>query len=162
MFRVGFGQDSHRFSEDENKKLILGGVEIPGERGMEANSDGDVIVHALCAAIEQALGRPNFSTYADALCQKGITDSLEYLKVAAEHFKEDGYVINNLGISVEGKCPKILPIEDQIKERLSQILDIEKSRIGLNATTGESLTAFGRGEGLQVFVIISLVKDEKN
>ena len=61
MFRVGFGQDSHRFSKDENKKLILGGVEVRGYRGLESNSDGDPISHALCAAIEQALGRTNFS-----------------------------------------------------------------------------------------------------
>jgi len=162
MFRIGLGQDSHRFGTEENKKLILGGVEILGEKGMEANSDGDVILHALCAAIEQSLGRTSFSVYADTLCAQGIIDSLEYLKVAMEHLAEDGYVINNIGISVEGAHPKILPIEDQIKNHLVEILDIEKSRIGINATTGEGLTVFGRGEGLQVFAIVSLTKNEKN
>lgn len=162
MFRVGFGQDSHKFSEGKDKKLILGGVEIKGEKGMKANSDGDVIIHAICAGIEQALGRVNFSVYSDEMCKIGITDSAEYLKVAMKHIKEDGYNINNLGISVEAKRPKILPIEDKIKNRLAEILEIEKSQIGINATTGEELTAFGRGEGIQVFVIISLVKDEKS
>lgn len=158
MFRIGLGQDSHRFCEDEDKKLILGGVDIPNESGLEANSDGDVIIHALCAAIEQALGRTNFSTYADKLCKEGITDSAEYLKIAMEHIEEDGYIINNVGISVEGKRPKILPVEDEIKDRLKGILGIEKNMIGINATTGEGLTVFGRGEGVQVFVIISLMK----
>jgi 2-C-methyl-D-erythritol 2,4-cyclodiphosphate synthase len=157
-FRVGFGQDSHRFSEDKNKKLVLGGVEIASEKGMVANSDGDVIIHAICAAIEQALGKENFSVYVDQMCKNGITDSIEYLKITKSHLDEDDYVINNLGISVEGKRPKILPIEDRIKIRLSKILGIEKSRIGINATTGEDLTAFGKGEGIQVFAIVSLIE----
>jgi len=157
-FRVGFGQDSHRFSEDKNKKLVLGGIGIADEKGMVANSDGDVIIHAICAAIEQALGRENFSVYADQMCEKGIIDSIEYLKIAKSHLDESSYFINNLGISVEGKRPKILPIENEIKIRLSEILGIEKSRIGINATTGEELTAFGKGEGIQVFSIVSLIK----
>ncbi len=162
MFRIGFGQDSHRFCEDGDKKLILGGVEIMGMRGMEGNSDGDLLLHALCASIEQALGRVNFSTYSDEMCQRGIIDSVQYLKVAMGHLEEDGYAINNIGISIEAKKPRILPIEDKIKDRLVEILGIERGKIGINATSGEDLTAFGRGEGIQVFVIISISKDEKN
>lgn len=162
MFRVGFGQDSHRFSEDENKKLILGGVEVNGERGLESNSDGDLILHAICAAIEQSLGRVNFSVFADAMCKEGIKDSKEYLKISLKHLKEGGYSINNLGISIEAKRPKILSIEEKMKDNLAKILSIEKSKVGINATSGEGLTAFGRGEGIQVFVIISIIKDEEN
>lgn len=161
MFRVGFGQDSHRFSEDISKKLILGGVWVEGERGLEANSDGDLVLHSICAAIEQALGRVNFSVYADKLCKEGVTDSSQYLKVALEHLNEDGYSINNLGISIEAKRPKILPIEDKIKGSLAGFLGIDKSKIGINATTGDGLTAFGKEEGIQTFVIISLIKNEK-
>ncbi|MFZ2193324.1 MAG: 2-C-methyl-D-erythritol 2,4-cyclodiphosphate synthase [Candidatus Moraniibacteriota bacterium] len=162
MFKIGFGQDSHRFSDDANKKLVLGGIKIEGEKGLKSNSDGDPILHAICASIEQALGRVNFSVYADEMCGQGITDSAEYLKVALSHMKEDGYDINNLGISIETKTPKILPIEERMKNRLVELLEIEKSRIGINATSGDGLTAFGRGEGIQVFVIISLIKNEEN
>lgn len=163
MFRVGFGQDSHRFSEDKNRKLILGGVTIAGEKGLEANSDGDPIAHAMCAAIEQALGRENFSSYADKMCKDGIADSMEYLKVANNHLRESRYAINNVGISIEAKKPKIMPWEEKIKAKISEILEIETRQIGINATTGEGLTAFGRGEGIQVFVIVSLIfKTEKN
>lgn len=162
MFRVGFGQDSHRFSEDEDKKLILGGVEIDGERGLEGNSDGDLILHAICAAIEQSLGRVNFSVYADVMCKEGITNSAEYLKIALEHLREDDYSINNLGISIEAKSPKILPIEEEMKDSLVKLLSIEKNKIGINATSGDGLTAFGRGEGIQAFVIISIFKNGKN
>ncbi len=160
MFRVGFGQDSHWFLDDANKKLVLGGIEVEGEKGLKGNSDGDAVLHAICASIEQALGRVNFSVYADEMCKNGIIDSAEYLKVALSHMKEDGYDINNLGISIEAKTPKILPIEERMKNRLAELLQIEKSQIGINATTGEELTAFGRGEGIQVFVIVSLIKNE--
>jgi 2-C-methyl-D-erythritol 2,4-cyclodiphosphate synthase len=158
MFRVGIGQDSHPFGDDKNKKCVLGGVQIDDVIGFEGNSDGDVIIHALCASIEQALGRKNFSTYSDDMCKEGITDSKEYLKVAVSHMKEMDYKINNVGISVECKTPKILPIEDEIKQNLAPILETDINNIGINATTGEGMTAFGRGEGVQVFVIVSLVK----
>lgn len=158
MFRVGFGQDSHRFSDDKNKPLILGGVIVEGERGLESNSDGDPIIHAICAAIEQALGRENFSTYADEMCKKGIIDSTEYLRVAKKHLQEVGYQIGNLGISVEAKNPKMIPLADKIKERLGDVLEIETQKIGINATTGEGLTAFGRGEGIQAFAVVSLFR----
>ncbi len=162
MFRVGLGQDSHRFSDDKNKKLVLCGIELAGECGLEANSDGDLVLHALCAAIEQALGRVNFSVYADEMCQNGITNSREYLKIALSHLKKDGYIINNLGVSIEAKKPKILPIEDRLRTSLAEMLGLKKNRIGINATSGEELTAFARGEGIQVFVIISLTRNEKN
>ncbi len=159
MIRVGIGQDSHPFVKDENKKCVLGGVKIDDVPGFVGNSDGDVIIHALCAGIEQALGRRNFSTYSDDMCKSGITDSKEYLKIAVSHMKEDGYKINNVGISVECKTPKILPIEDKIKQNLAPILETQIENIGVNATTGEGMTAFGKGEGVQAFVIISLIKE---
>ncbi|HIP49993.1 MAG TPA: 2-C-methyl-D-erythritol 2,4-cyclodiphosphate synthase [Candidatus Pacebacteria bacterium] len=158
MVRVGIGQDSHPFGEDENKRCILGGVRIDDVIGFKGNSDGDVIIHALCAAIEQSLGRINFSTYSDDMCKDGITDSVEYLKVAVTHMKEMDFEINNVGISVECKVPKILPIEDEIKQNLAPILETDIANIGINATTGEGMTAFGRGEGVQVFAIVSLIK----
>jgi len=158
MLRVGIGQDSHPFGEDENKRCVLGGVQIEDVIGFTGNSDGDVIIHAICAAIEQALGRKNFSTYSDDMCKEGISDSKEYLKVAVIHMKEMGFEINNVGISVECKTPKILPIEDEIKQNLAPILETDIDNIGINATTGEGMTTFGRGEGVQVFVIVSLIK----
>jgi 2-C-methyl-D-erythritol 2,4-cyclodiphosphate synthase len=162
MMRVGLGQDSHKFSEDSSRKLILGGVEVDGESGLEANSDGDVVIHALCSALEQAVGNEPFSVYADEMCQKGITDSREYLKMALRHIQEKKFVINNIGISIEAKRPKILPIMEKMRESLAAIIEIEKEMIGVNATSGENLTPFGKGEGIQVFVIVSLMKNNEN
>lgn len=157
-FRVGLGQDSHRFSLDPKRKLILGGVEIGGQSGLEGNSDGDVIIHAVCRALEQAIGGESFSIYSDKMLQNGINDSREYLKIAIKHVKEKGYSVNNLGISLECQKPKIIPIAGKIKDSLAGILKLKKEEVGISATSGEDLTAFGRGEGIQVFAIVSLIK----
>lgn len=160
MFRVGFGQDSHRFLKNPDKKLILGGVLISGENGLEGNSDGDVVIHSICRALEQAVGMESFSIYADNMSKNGINNSKEYLKKSMDHVKDKGYKINNLGISLEGQKPKIADLADQMKKSLAEILEIEKNQIGISATSGEDLTAFGRGEGLQSFTIVSLIKNE--
>lgn len=157
-FRVGMGQDSHKFSDDPSRKLFLGGVEVADEAGHEGNSDGDVIIHALCNALEQAIGSNSLAVYTDPMCEKGITDSKEYLKVAMEHIKEKGYKVNNVGISVEAKSPMILPIADEMRYALAPILETEKENIGINATSGEEMTPFGKGEGIQAFAIVSVIK----
>lgn len=161
MFRVGIGQDSHRFSNDPEKKLVLGGVEIDGARGLEGNSDADAVIHALCRAIEQAVGGESFSMYSDKMVREGITDSREYLKNAVARSKEEGYLINNAGISIEAKFPHIDPVAKEMQRRLSGILGTKSNQVGINATSGEELTSFGRGEGIQVFAIVSLLKIKK-
>jgi 2-C-methyl-D-erythritol 2,4-cyclodiphosphate synthase len=158
-FRVGFGQDSHCFSKNSKRRLFLGGIEVDGENGLEANSDGDVVIHAICRAIEQALGNPDFDIYAGKMNKDGTDNSREYLKVALRNIKEEGYSINNLGISFECKRPNIFDLDRRIKESLSKIMKIETNQIGISATNGEDLSAFGRGEGIQVFAIVSLIKE---
>ena len=158
MFRVGFGQDSHRFSKDGSRRLILGGIEIPGKKGLEGNSDADVVIHSICRALEQAIGGDSFSVYADKLHNEGINDSRKYLQISKANVEKAGYAIGNLGISMECKEPRIIPVAEKMKESLGEILGIKKDQIGINATSGESLTAFGQGEGIQVFAIVSLLK----
>lgn len=155
--RVGLGMDSHRFAV-ENKDLILGGVTIEGEIGLEANSDGDVVLHALFNSISQALGKSSISVYADPMCKKGIIDSAEYLKVILGIMHEKGYEIGNIGIMIEAKRPKILDHEEKIKEKIALICGISKDQIGITATTGEGLTVFGQGLGIQCFAIVNLVR----
>lgn len=155
--RIGLGHDSHRFEEKE-KLLILGGILIPNEKGLKANSDGDVILHALFNSISQAIGERSISCYADSLCKKGIIDSKEYLKIILKKLNERKYKIGNIGIMVEAKKPKLEPYHDKIKESLSNLLKIEKSQIGLTFTSGEDLTDFGKGKGMQCFAIATLVE----
>ncbi len=157
--RIGLGHDSHKFSQ-KKKSLILGGIQISKEGGLAANSDGDVILHALTNAISSALGGGSFSTFADGMCHRGIRDSKKYLKVIFEKMRTEDFAIENLAISIEGKRPKLEKHFSKIRKNLSGLLEIDSKKIGLTATSGEGLTAFGRGEGIQVFVIMLLKKAE--
>jgi 2-C-methyl-D-erythritol 2,4-cyclodiphosphate synthase len=157
QFRVGLGQDSHRFSGDPARKLVLGGVTIDGEPGLDGNSDADVVLHALCRALEQAIGTDGFSRYADQMSRDGIDDSREYVKVARANVERAGYRVNNVGLTIEGARPRIDPLVDRMKASVALLLDVPPGAIGINASTGERMTPFGRGEGVQAFAIVSLV-----
>lgn len=153
--RIGLGHDSHRFSR-KKKPLILGGVRISTSSGLEGNSDGDVILHALTNAISSALGGGSISTFADALCEQGIRDSRKYLDVVLKQMQGKEFAIENVAISIEGKRPKLEQHFPKIKKSLAQLLNIQVSQVGVTATSGEGLTGFGRGEGLQAFAIVLL------
>ncbi|MBI3035121.1 2-C-methyl-D-erythritol 4-phosphate cytidylyltransferase [Candidatus Woesearchaeota archaeon] len=155
-FRIGFGHDSHKFSLNRGKKLVLGAYTVPNEIGLEANSDGDLILHALFNAISSAIGCKSLGNYADPMSKKGITDSREYLKVILDKLKEKNMAINNVSISMEARKPNLDIHTDNIKNSLSKILNLEKEMIGITCTSGDDLTAFGKGHGMQCFAVVSL------
>ena len=158
MIRVGLGHDSHAFEQEGSRKpLILGGVVFPGHPGLLANSDGDVVLHALFNALSQAVGKRSLGVYADPICASGITDSSAYLAVALDMVRQAGYTISNVGVSIEARRPRIEPMAAQMKATIARLLGLAEDQVGVTATSGEGLTAFGRGEGIQVFVIVSLV-----
>ncbi|MCM8771721.1 MAG: 2-C-methyl-D-erythritol 2,4-cyclodiphosphate synthase [Candidatus Omnitrophica bacterium] len=138
MFKVGIGFDIHRFVE--NRKFILGGVEIPYYKGLLGHSDGDVLLHSISDAILGALGRPDIGYYFPDTDEKikGI-ESREILKKVIEFLREDGYEINNIDNIVICEKPKILPYFDLIKESLAKILEIPKEMIGIKAKTTEMI-----------------------
>ncbi len=152
--RIGIGQDSHKFIE--KKPLIIGSVKISEKNGFDADSDGDVILHALFNALSTAIGGKSLGFYADDMCKKGITDSKKYLEFILEKVKERGCKISNTAIMLEGKKPKIDGHIDKIKTSLSKILKIKKENIGIAATSGDELTDFGKGLGMQCFVVATL------
>jgi 2-C-methyl-D-erythritol 4-phosphate cytidylyltransferase/2-C-methyl-D-erythritol 2,4-cyclodiphosphate synthase len=156
MARIGFGQDSHRFSSQHERRLVLGGVDVPDEAGLDGNSDADVVLHALCRALEQAIGKDSFSRYADELCRKGVTDSREYVRVAMQNVEAAGYGVNNVGITIEAARPKIEPLRAAMRASIAALLRIEEDAVGINASSGEKMTPFGKGEGIQAFAIVSL------
>ncbi len=156
--RIGIGQDSHKFSNNKNKKLVLGGFEIKNETGFDANSDGDVILHALFNALSTAIGLKSLGAYADDMLKKGVTDSKKYLEFILNKVKERGYKISNLAIMLEGKKPNIDEHIEKIKTSLAKILKIKKENIGIAATSGEELTDFGKGLGTQCFAAATLKK----
>src|SRR3989338_1590509 len=143
-FRIGIGQDSHGFSKNKDKRLVLGGCIIPNESGLEADSDGDVILHALFNAISSAIGDKSLGFYADEMFKKGIGDSKEYLKVILKKLNQKSIRINNVSISLEAKKPRLEKYSDKIKDSLSQILKIQEENIGITFTSGDGLTSFGQ------------------
>lgn len=158
MVRVGFGTDSHAFDRTGSKPLILGGVRISDSGGLEANSDGDVILHALFNALSQACGGESLGYYADPLCQKGIKDSREYMKIPMKMVREMGYRVQNVGIMVEARTPH-LSMEDiaKMKYSIASLTGVSEKDVGITITSGEGLTAFGRGEGMLAQAVVSLV-----
>lgn len=158
MFKVGIGQDSHRFVEEGDiKELVLGGVTIPGERGLAGNSDADVILHALTNGISGVTGVNILGGKADELCLgEGITDSVVYLKKGLEYLGD--WRVTHVSFTVEAKTPKLKPHVDAIRENVAKLLGITMSDVCLTATTGEGLTDFGRGLGMQVFVTVTAMK----
>lgn len=153
-FRSGIGHDSHRF--DIRGTLKLGGVRITGHKKLKANSDGDVVLHAVYNAIAQALGGKSLGSMTDKLCAEGKADSAIYVRDIMEKMKERGYEVHHCGVSIEGNRPKIDPISDRLKKKIGALLKVKQEAIGITATTGEDLTPFGRGEGIQCFANITL------
>lgn len=155
---VGLGLDSHRFLTEGEKPLVLGGVIIEDQIGFQANSDGDVILHALFNAISQSLGLNSIGKYADPLCAKGEKNSTKYIEIILQKMKKRGYSIGNIGIICEGKTPNISEHESKIKSSIARLCRMSKTKIGITATSGEDLTSFGRSEGMQCFCIVKLDK----
>ena len=151
--RAAIGQDSHRFEESVGKPLILGGVVFPGEVGLLANSDGDVVLHAVTNAVSGITCRNVLGAAADEMCQSGITDSAEYLKEALRSLQGK---ICHVSISIECARPKISPMIPQMRQSIAGLLKTAAENIGITTTSGEGLTDCGRGLGISVLCILTV------
>jgi len=156
--KTGLGQDSHRFeSQKTDKQLMLGGVVFENEVAMLGNSDADVVLHAIANGISGITGVNILGKISDDLCLKqGVTDSKIYVQEALKYL--NGWEICHVSCSLECKKPKITPKIPEMKQSISQLLSLTVDDVGITATTGEGLTDFGRGEGIQVFCIVTAVK----
>ena len=155
IYRTGIGQDSHRFLKDNTSKpCIIGGVLFENVSGFLANSDGDIIFHAICNAISSLTGVLILGKIADKLCKNdGITDSSIYLKTALKYLKKQK--IEHIAISLEGKKPLFIDKIDQMKNSIANVLNIDSKKIGITATSGEGLTEFGLGVGVNCLCIVT-------
>lgn len=154
-FRTGIGHDSHRFlPEDSTKPCIVAGIIFEETPGLSADSDGDVVFHAICAAITTLTGVPILGGIAIELCHRdGITDSEVYLRKALEALKREQIV--HVAISIEGKRPKFQKKIDEMRNNVARVLSLDLSQVGITAHSGDGLTDFGCGDGLQCFAIIT-------
>ena len=147
------GQDSHRFEAvNSPKPLILGGISIPGCVGLLGNSDADVALHAITNALSGLHGTPVLGKITDDLClHEGITDSRVYLAHALSLLV--GYRLTHVSLSIEAARPHLSEHLLPMRESIARLLDLSIDHVAVTASSGEGLTAFGRGEGIQVFAI---------
>ncbi|MDD4495386.1 MAG: 2-C-methyl-D-erythritol 2,4-cyclodiphosphate synthase [Eubacteriales bacterium] len=153
--KVGIGHDSHRFIEGEScRKLILGGVVFENCPPLEGNSDADVVLHSITNAISGVTCVNILGEISDKLCREnGITESSAYVLEALKHLKS---TIVHLSISIECKRPLITPAIPLMRKKISELLAISPDSIGITATSGEGLTDFGKGLGIQVFSCVTV------
>jgi len=158
IIRTGIGQDSHRFiSEGTTKPCILGGLIFEDVPGLKANSDGDVVLHAICNAISSVTGEIILGNIADEILRRdGITDSSVYLQAALASLGKQQ--ITHVAITIEAERPKFLKRTLEMRTNIACLMGLQVSQVGITSTSGEQLTAFGCGEGVQVFCMITTVE----
>ena len=152
MIHVGIGYDVH--SLEEGRKLVLGGVEIPHERGLLGHSDADVLIHAICDAVFGAIGEKDIGHFFPNTDPrwKDCT-STTFLKEAAFQIKKLGGRIVNIDSSLVAEEPKIYPHIGPMKEKIAEALGISIRKVGIKATTNEKLGFLGRQEGIAAMAV---------
>jgi 2-C-methyl-D-erythritol 2,4-cyclodiphosphate synthase len=158
IYRTGIGQDSHRFlPSDSSKPCVIAGVIFDEDPGLDADSDGDVVYHAICNAITSLTGVSILGGIALELCRKdGITDSEVYLYHALKTLSRQSII--HIALTIEGKRPRF---EDKIfsmRCKVAEVTGLSKEQVGITATSGDGLTDFGCGDGLQCFCVLSTVE----
>lgn len=145
--RIGMGYDVHRLTDD--RKLIIGGVEIPYEKGLLGHSDADVLLHAIMDALlgAAALGDIGKHFPDDDPAYKGA-DSMELLKKVGELINNNSYLIENIDATIIAQAPKMRPYIDNMRQNIADALSIDINQINVKATTEEGLGFTGTGEGI--------------
>lgn len=158
IFRCGIGQDSHRFLPAESSKpCVIGGLIFEDVPGLLADSDGDVIFHSICNAITSLSGVPILGKIAIDLCLKdGITDSSVYLQEAMKTLVKQK--VQHVALTIEGKKPRFQTRILELRQNIASIMGIDVNQVGITATSGDGLTDFGCGDGLQCFCILTTVE----
>ncbi len=158
--RVGTGFDVHRLAP--GRKLILGGVEIESERGLEGHSDADVLTHAIIDALLGALGLGDIGMwFPDTDPAFKDACSLELLERVWKEIKERSYRLGNIDATLIAQAPRMAPHLDEMRVRLAAQLECDPGQINLKATTTEGLGFTGRGEGIAAMASVLLIPIEK-
>jgi len=153
--RIGHGYDAHRFAE--GRRLMLGGVHIPYARGLQAHSDGDVVIHALCDALLGAAGFGDIGGhFPDTDAQYKDANSRVLLQRVVAMVTQAGYALGNVDITVIAQAPKISPHVADMKRNLAQDLGAAEGQINIKATTTEGMGFTGRGEGMAAHALVVL------
>ncbi|MGD8514339.1 MAG: 2-C-methyl-D-erythritol 2,4-cyclodiphosphate synthase [Granulosicoccaceae bacterium] len=154
--RIGQGFDVHAFAD--NRPLLLGGVEIPHDKGLAGHSDADVLLHAICDALLGAAALGDIGRhFPDDDPQFQNIDSRILLRNVVEQLAQRKFVVGNLDCTVVAQAPKLAPYIDTMRDHLAHDLGVPHDRINVKATTTERLGFTGRGEGIAAFAVVLLV-----
>lgn len=160
--RIGHGYDVHRLVNDMDRKLMLGGVEIPSELALEGHSDADVLTHALMDALLGAMGLGDIGRHFPDTDDKylGIS-SMKLLARVMELVRENGAAVSNTDVTVIAQRPKLAGYMDEMRKSLAEALGTDVSRVNVKATTEEHLGFTGRGEGISAHAVVLLDENVK-
>lgn len=157
MIRVGLGYDLHRLVE--GRKLIIGGVDFPFEKGEDGHSDGDVLLHAVTDAILGASGLGDIGSYFPPEDPKWKNaDSAKLLQAVWKDVLDEGWKLENLDCVVKLEKPKFLPKRQEVISSIAKILGVENERVFVKAKTGEKLPPVGTGDAIEAYVVCLLNK----
>ena len=153
--RVGIGYDLHRLADE--RKLFIGGVEIPYIKGLAGYSDADVLIHAIADALLGAIAGPDIGElFPNTDPKYQDISSAELLKTVLGLVRKKGYKIVNLDTVIIAEEPKMSPFKNRIRESLSKIMDIDKDCVGVKAKTNEGLDAVGQGKAIACYAVVTL------
>lgn len=155
--RVGLGYDVHNLIE--NRKLVLGGIEIPHDKGLQGHSDGDVLTHAVMDAIIGAMAKGDIGRhFPDTSAEYKDIYSINLLIRIKEIMDEEGWKIGNMDCVIIAQKPKLAPYIPEMEKKIAEVLDMDLQDLNIKATTTEKLGFEGREEGITSQVIVMLVK----
>lgn len=158
MFRIGNGYDVHMLTE--GRKLFLGGVEIPHNKGVLGHSDGDVLIHAIMDALLGALALGDIGLhFPDSKEEYRGISSLSLLEEVSQMVKKKGYRIENVDSTIALQRPKLRPYIDSMREKIAETLDMNLEQVSIKATTEERLGFTGREEGVKAYAVALLERD---
>ncbi|MGX9136480.1 2-C-methyl-D-erythritol 2,4-cyclodiphosphate synthase [Rummeliibacillus sp. JY-2-4R] len=158
MFRVGQGFDVHAFAT--GRPLIIGGIEIPHEKGLVGHSDADVLLHAVTDAALGAIGEGDIGRhFPDTDPEFKDADSAKLLAYIWELVENKGYSLGNVDCTIMAQRPKLAPYIEQMRNRIAELLHAEPDQVNVKATTTEKLGFTGREEGIASMATILLIKN---
>ncbi len=155
--RIGEGWDSHALVP--GRKLILGGVEIPFDRGLLGHSDADVLLHAITDALLGAAGLGDIGRhFPDTEASFEAADSLVLMKEAARKVREQGYQIGNIDSTVIAQAPKLAPHMESMRQRIATALGLHASQVNVKGKTAEKLGPVGQGQSIEARAVVLLLE----
>lgn len=156
-FRIGYGYDVHKLVEGE--KLILGGVTIPHEYGLEGHSDADVLLHAISDAMLGSLALGDIGKhFPDTDPSLKNADSRVLLTKIFERIKEEGYLVVNIDSTIVAQQPKLAPYIDDMRTNIAEDLELERNQVSVKATTSEELGFEGRKQGVSAKAVVLIAR----